>query len=396
MENSQGDKVPNKTEIGPPPPPGGAVRLRESMEVREVVGDPIVRSSEDTPEVFTSRPARRSTSELVKDLEAQLRGLSSDLKLGPEILTTDMQALTVGARSPVTDTEAFTEDVEGASDHTVCPSDREALLGDADDVKASFSQDFSEQPRPKSPVPELPPLEEPEPWLANLRGTGLLEMPTNPAHLDCQSPGDLGPSSGASAERGGEHSSPFEELMLAPSAFEYHELLPAAKWTRERSAAPRWQEEEEQRARSDCLTPLQAAHVELQVPDQQPGEPEAPASPSSSSPSPSSPLLPSAAESAPYHLVQVPLSPSLTQLFLAEGPGVELDDVVLEAPEPLGVALGPWTSCEEDGGVYVRVTEPCGQDYTRLGAQQDYTRQGGDGAPWGCSFLCCTRAADDQ
>ena len=402
MENSQGDKVPIKILIGPPLPPGGPgalSRRSESLELGGVVSDPSipVPSHEETDpqqEVCSARQCRRNMSELCKDLEAHLRGLRSEDDQLPETLTGDTETLTGDTETPVKGTEVLTQAAENLTEHMVAPVDREVLVNDAEDLKGSFSQDFSEQRRPESPVPELPPLEVPESWLPSLRGPGPWEV-TFATELLAPSPGQ--PTSTDSAGERDEQSSPFEELLLPPPDFDYHEMLSGTAWTQEEYAAPQWQEVEARDTTSSSVE----EEVKLQGAEQQPGALDPGTSPSLAAITYSL----SVAETAPRQLQskpQCPLSASWTKvsldpLFLL-GPCIELDVEEPGSVEALAVHL----ASGEREEVFVQVMEPCASGYAVLEpppTEDEGTRSAG--AAWCCTSTggftwCSTRPATEQ
>lgn len=370
MENSQGDKVPIKTVIGPPLAPGGAVPLnglRESSEVREVVGDPSLplptqEEPEPQQEVCSARQSRRNTSEVCKDLEAHLRGLSSEDASLLETRTTHLESPVQGA-----------EDAESLSNHAV------ALGEDGDtELKASFDQDFGEQRSAGSPVPELPPLEEPDPWQPSD------QRASPPCHSSRESSPCSFESAGSDAEPE-EDSSPFEELMLPPADFDYRELISGPQWAPQECAHPQWQGQEaldtHALPHSSAALPLQTSDVHFHIVEQQAGDMVSPGETTLRQ------LLfePRGGLSAPW--TEVSLTPVGPQIKLDE----ESDAEVSEAALMLQVIR------EESEEACVVVQEPRAEGYARLVPPGQDTDTGTSAAThWCCSMRLCPKRKSQQ
>lgn len=372
MENSQGDKVPTKTVIGPPLAPGGAVplnRLRESLEVREVVGDPCLplptqEEPEPQKEVCSVRQSRRNTPEVCKDLEAHLRGLSSEDASLIETYTRDLESPAQGA-----------EDVERLSDHAAALEEAKANAGDAE-LKASFDQDFGEQRSAGSPVPELPPLEEPEPWLPS-------DQPCQPSRES--SPGSC--ESGGSDAEHGEDTSPFEELMLPSADFDYRELLCGPQWAQQECPQPQWLGQEvdgtHSLPHSGAALPLQPSDVQLHIVEQQAAN------------------MASTGETTLRHLQFEPhggLSAPCTEVPLTvvstQGPQIKLDkESDAEENEALMLQVIP----KESEDVCVVVQEPRAEGYSRLVPPAEDADAGNSAAThWCCSISICPKRKSQQ
>ncbi|XP_063050104.1 mucin-2-like [Engraulis encrasicolus] len=314
MENSQGDKVPSKTEIGPPLPPAGVVGLgvpRESQD-GEISGEPNNLSgrspeSDDAQQevLCPGRSDRRSSTQLAvrfAPLEAKIRGLAP-LESLLESINSDLEALTGDAEetetvqehvdattttttsttmspenvdtttatmSPenvdtTTSTTVSPENVDTTSttttstSTTVSPSERETetLPGDTDALRASFSQDFSQlQPRHHH-VPELPALGEPGPWQSGLRAppTGGLRAPPTGGLLEMEMEmeihSDVPVKQGDTSPPGCQVESEGDS-----SPFEMLMMPPAPfEYDEAFSAAPTRPEEEQQAASSSSAAP---------------------------------------------------------------------------------------------------------------------------------------------
>lgn len=367
MENSQGDKVLTKNVTGPPLAPGGAVplsRLCDSSEVREVVGDPSVplpTQGEPQQEVCSARQSRRNTSVVCKDLEAHLRGLSSEEASVLDTRTSDSE-------SPVQGTEV----AKSFSDEAL------ALAGDAE-LKASFDQDFGKQQRRAgSPVPELPPLAEPVPWL-----------PSDPlASPPCQASGGSSPnylSAGSDEERDEDS---FEEVMLPPSNFDYRELLPGPQWRQQECAATQWLGEEvhgpHAPPHSSAALPRQLSDVQLRIMEQQPEDMASGGDAARRQP----PLEPQGAHSASWTETPLPVVSAL-------GPLIKLDEE--SDCEEKEDSLILQVIHEESEEACVVVQEPLAEGYYCLVPPAEAVDAGSSAAShWCCSFRLCPERTAQQ